>query len=169
MHLQPEVRVATEQLIQDGRIPDPGSLNAAELIFCAGFFLVYTVEEVVHSLLESHRSEDEEAILLRRTVSIRRCGGPQSASSDLPVRTTGSTQVLVKTESPQPPGESLPNPASVTRSVRGLVALVALSFHAVFEGLAVGLERSPTQVKYQYKYKFFLTTITDSLCKYSKY
>ncbi|XP_014250323.1 zinc transporter ZIP3-like [Cimex lectularius] len=183
MHLQPEVREGMEVVSKTGIIPhsllDSG-LNLSELIFCLGFFFVYLIEELVHSLLD--RTKDEEDMLaLHRSISIRkkcRAGNlipriqlPQPNQSP-PSTITASTQVLIKdsfykknsidpVENMIPPtnvfapseagsDRTLPNDTanSVAKSFRGLIAVVALSFHAVFEGLAVGLEKDTANVWY---------------------
>ncbi|XP_047109600.1 uncharacterized protein LOC124778452 [Schistocerca piceifrons] len=231
IHLQPEVRDSFRDLESCGYLWESREgLPLADLAFCAGFFTVYLVEEMVHLLLDR---EADEAVLTR-TMSLRcsrRGGRPARAvggggggggdgtvpptpapaarepPSPLPVplqlqlpptaaasATAGSgsgsnvsTQGLIRTESaigitdkqsslldagvrvnsafpfgppaglgaqgdgPMPPpgaaaGDGLPGTpgrrrASSSCSLRWLFTIVALSFHAIFEGLAVGLEK----------------------------
>ncbi|KAL1139501.1 hypothetical protein AAG570_006484 [Ranatra chinensis] len=174
MHLQPEVREATERLIAEGRLPDTiagSKINLAELVFCCGFFFVYAVEEAVHAVLDRGHAEDDEEMVLHRSMSVRRCpraGGrhlhdrPPTAIPRVnpeprprPARgPLGSGQVLIGDPLPLKTADTAssasattaPPDDAVAKSFRGLLAVVALSFHAVFEGLAVGLERSPTNV-----------------------
>nr|CAD7586798.1 unnamed protein product [Timema genevievae] len=245
LHLQPEVREGFVELQREGKIPDLGhGINLAELVFCAGFFFVYLVEELVHAVMD-RRSGDtggDEAVL-HRTMSLRRCSrhhhedqhnqgtmiprvtltgsnnnnggagadgrktlstcseetldniissGGSTGSSILSASTHGLfnnssslSTILVTdngkhspldaavhmTRGPLPKTRShhghhhhhLPHHdastekgdngeetagSTVAKSLRGLLAVLALSFHAVFEGLAVGLETSASNVWY---------------------
>ncbi|XP_063217042.1 uncharacterized protein LOC134527929 [Bacillus rossius redtenbacheri] len=239
VHLQPEVRLGFEQLVDQGLLPDTGhSVPLAELVFCAGFFFVYLVEELVHAVMDrrahSGPEEGDEAVL-HRTMSLRRCsrhqhdhgpppgtiiprvslathkGGDEalenvlssggSTGSSISASTQGLlnnssslSTILVTDASAPPPAKSSPldagaqmtggrkphrhsrghnhhhhhhhypspsendadpakprdqgTAATVAQSLRGLLAVLALSFHAVFEGLAVGLETNVTNVWY---------------------
>lgn len=217
VHLQPEVRAGFAEL-QRSRVLPPAQhgLPLAELVFCAGFFFVYLVEELVHLSLDdgAHHvgscgsdgdSNDEDAVL-HRTMSLRRCsrrdgrsGGNEGKGAAVPAEdavpatpapatvdsgSSVSTQGLIPhTDSSQSaiaekqgslldaetrmsggafpyktPGAASQGPGGVvvaaapgrntTCSLRSLLAVVALSFHAVFEGLAVGLEQSVSNVWY---------------------
>ncbi|KAE8742551.1 hypothetical protein FOCC_FOCC011903 [Frankliniella occidentalis] len=232
VHLQPEVRQGFEGLREAGLLPAE-DMQLSELVFCAGFFLVYIVEELVHLVLDGrasrHDHEDKDVVVVHRTMSIRRCaangaerggednhghhhhhhsniGGPNqmiprailapgSPAKQAPLETvvgsmaqpravdsarksiTSSTEGLINGGSPL--GSHLGSTASfpapdmnghhhhhhqhhghhhmpsgqlkdkvVPKSIRGFLTVLALSFHAVFEGLAVGLESSPSNVWY---------------------
>ncbi|CAH1407077.1 unnamed protein product [Nezara viridula] len=84
----------------------------------------------------------------------------KSQNTSPPSTITASTQVLIRdynkknsrlepvmTE-PSETASSSSEPVSVVKSFRGLLAVMALSFHAVFEGLAVGLEKNAANVWY---------------------
>nr|CAD7202458.1 unnamed protein product [Timema douglasi] len=246
LHLQPEVREGFVELQREGKIPDLGhGINLAELVFCAGFFFVYLVEELVHAVMD-RRSGDtggDEAVL-HRTMSLRRCSrhhhedqhnqgtliprvtltgsnnnnggagadgrktlstcseetldniissGGSTGSSILSASTHGLfnnssslSTILVTDNGKHSPLDAavhmtrgplakthshhghhhhhLPHHdasmgkgdnggeetagSTVAKSLRGLLAVLALSFHAVFEGLAVGLETSASNVWY---------------------
>ncbi len=224
LHLQPEVRENMHQLKDNHQLPEfvvNHGLHFADLVFCAGFFLVYTIEEVVHFILDlgSHHHEDEA--VLHRTMSLRRCakhsfgydghrksgtiiprvtlsanGGAagivpaRNTKSDIPdssllsVSTT-SRQVLLdsgggivsssssilrrphhnlsatvagdvpqisttasSTDADTESTAGSANEITTKKSFRGLFAILALSFHEVFEGLAVGLEHNVHNVWY---------------------
>lgn len=209
VHLQPEVRDTIDKLIRKNILPHT-DVPIAELVFCGGFFFVYIVEEIVHSVLDHGKIEDEDEAVLHRTMSLRRCsktkselhnhdGGTiiprvslttnQTSKSDSSVSgsTTASTQGLIKDSIPTISGKGSlaksPLDAQVRmtggpldtkiidmrggdgedqhrqdastsvnnmvkQSFRGLLAVMALSFHAIFEGLAVGLEMKTTNVWY---------------------
>lgn len=216
LHLAPEVRISVERHQANGQLPTLGTLSLSELLFCAGFFLVYFVEEAVHAALTG-KPESSEA-LLYRTVSVRRCNNQSGAST---TTTMGSSTTVSTTtrstwketnddledsendlnkRSRQQDLEDLRdgkqhqmlpaifvlssstrlsptdcnsqdnvrhhsntelnpyprmkhhehNHVTMTKntSVQGLLTVLALSFHAIFEGLAVGLEPSIGSVVY---------------------
>ncbi|XKL69187.1 hypothetical protein PGB90_006956 [Kerria lacca] len=203
LHLQPEVRESMDHLRDEGKLPEfvkKYNLHFADLVFCAGFFFVYTIEEVVHFILDmgSHHHEDEA--VLHRTMSLRRCArhsfdyerrrkgtmiprvtlGNNANKTDIPdssllsVSTT-SRQILLENGNSlvvkkplQMPTDTVPqisttasstdaetesttgsaNEITTKKSFRGLFAILALSFHEVFEGLAVGLAHNVQNVWY---------------------
>lgn len=216
LHLQPEVREGVSRLQKAGHLPnDQGTEHLGDLIFCAGFFMVFIIDEIVHSALDrfaachADRGSAEEVLhrsmsLRRRTMSIPRAslaGSPSSIpSSDTGGGTsTASIRELLKEskgkryrtsawDAPPPPGAAPEDPrhhqhahyhhnghhhqlhahkrplpgtedaekqsvklqdrgdqsddrnGGAGQSFRGLFAVLALSFHEVFEGLAIGLE-----------------------------
>lgn len=238
IHLQPEVREELEELIHEGKAPD--FENFADLVFCAGFFFVYLIEEVVHGILDRKHDHSNDETCLHRTVSLRRCnkGKEQSVedscnqgiiprvsltqNNDVKPLDIGSksnsTQVLIESgnrngtttfEQNYPSKFSSLDPETqitggnyclhsdypkvnekngdsfdskdfhsarktsptihshthglfeddsnlstsgesmkFANTFRGLFTVLALSFHAVFEGLAVGLENEVTNVWY---------------------
>jgi len=93
-------------------------------------FAVYLVEELVHLLFGV--SHDHSHAL------------PNSGSSDLETPNSSKEQ-LTKNKSSTAKRSKL---HSLFNSLSALIAVLALSFHAVFEGLAVGLESEPTDVWY---------------------
>lgn len=98
----------------------------AEFTTCIGFFLVLTVEQIVHTLhdspllLDSHGSHDQRQPLLGKGFKEQEgflIRSSSSAASSAPVQG-------------RPAGES---------SLRVYILIVALSLHSVFEGIALGL------------------------------
>ncbi|XP_060877960.1 zinc transporter ZIP3-like [Metopolophium dirhodum] len=199
LHLQPEVREGVGRLQKSGQLPNgQGTEHLGDLIFCAGFFMVFIVDEIVHSVLDRcaaghvDRSSAEEVLhrsmsLRRRTMSIPRAslagsgGSPSSVPSVTGGMSVASNKELLQNDVPCKPHDKRYRPAawesggtapSSTRfahhqqrvgdndtekqmklesgggpggvdgghSFRGLFAVLALSFHEVFEGLAIGLE-----------------------------
>ncbi|XP_076264511.1 zinc transporter ZIP1-like [Rhynchophorus ferrugineus] len=162
IHLQPEVRELFQSLEEQNKIPDIGlkGLPLSELCFCLGFFFVYLIEEVVHLFLD--RKVHDEA--LHRSLSIR-CSSRKTENMTIPRVTlnkfddgnisyiSNSNKELLNSQttidmdrhnghSHHTLNDSLKN------SFSGFLAVLALSFHAVFEGLAVGLESSVEKVWY---------------------
>ncbi|XP_011497845.1 PREDICTED: zinc transporter ZIP2-like [Ceratosolen solmsi marchali] len=162
LHLAPEVRESVELHQSNGQLVNLGSLSLAELLFCGGFFFVYLVEEAVHAAL-SDKPESSET-LLYRTVSVRRCNnGTQAGSANgagrrpsqalsgvFPLSSSASTIERPRPRELAPEHKHLPTASAthVDSSVRSLLTVLALSFHAIFEGLAVGLEPAFGSVVY---------------------
>jgi len=200
LHLQPEVREGVGRLQKSGQLPNgQGTEHLGDLIFCAGFFMVFIVDEIVHSVLDrcaaSHvdRSSAEEVLhrsmsLRRRTMSIPRASlaGSGGSPSSVPSVTGGMSvtshkELLQRNDLSCKPHDKRYSPAAWEsggtapssirfahhqqrvgdddtekqmklesgggpggvdgdHSFRGLFAVLALSFHEVFEGLAIGLE-----------------------------
>ncbi|KAK9296613.1 hypothetical protein QLX08_009446 [Tetragonisca angustula] len=145
LHLLPEVKEGLEHLTAEGKLPELG-FSLAETLTCAGFFIMYLVEESVHTHLRKKQTHR---------------GG---SSKDV----TKSTNELVEN------GQTLPNCVSghshynghghshhlpvimdekddfVISSLRGLLIVLGLSVHELFEGLAIGLESSASYVWYMF-------------------
>lgn len=196
LHLQPEVREGVSELQKSGELPSGQGLDhLGDLIFCLGFFMVFLVDEIVHSVLDrcsaSHTDKNSAEEVLHRSMSLRRRtmsipraslngGSPSSIPSVTGGISTASNKELLKESSEnryrpamwdtagsvgsddfRPNGHS--KQLSLQRfnddkekqmklesgdsdgeeeehSFRGLFAVLALSFHEVFEGLAIGLE-----------------------------
>lgn len=160
IHLQPEVRESFDNLINKNIIPEFGNgIPVSELVFCVGFFFVYLIEELVHLFLDRKLHNDA----LHRSLSARRCSkkdvsiprvtltkfddGNISYISNsnkelLNSQTTVNFEKQAHSHNHHHIDESLKN------SFGGFLAVLALSFHAVFEGLAVGLEGSVEKVWY---------------------
>lgn len=139
LHLQPEVRESIAQLEQENRIPSFGhGISTSELVFCLGFFFVYLIEEVVHRCLDQN-SESGSTVTTNDKLAIPRV---TLAKADDPITT--STKELIAAEA----ANHHHSHVVMKKSFRGLLAVLALSFHAVFEGLAVGLETGVDKVWY---------------------
>ncbi|XP_050547589.1 zinc transporter ZIP1-like [Daktulosphaira vitifoliae] len=175
LHLQPEVREGVHNLQEAGMLPEDLS-SLGDLIFCAGFFLVYFLDEIVHSILDkcSADSEDESEVVLHRSMSMRRCtmsiprasltGSPTSVPSVTGASTASINELLndskdkryhaswnnrqIRDPEEQSKSTNVGQRKSANRSFRGLFAVLALSFHEVFEGLAIGLEERIENVWY---------------------
>lgn len=199
LHLQPEVRQGVLHLQTAGRLPNgTGTEHLGDLIFCAGFFMVFIVDEIVHTLLDrcaanSDGDGDSAEEVLQRSMSLRRrtmsiprpslvssssvagvgvvggggSGGTSSTVSSFKELLRGGQQrrsVGGVTAAARGDIETriLPEPATDgTRvssrgtaggqqyhSFGGLFAVLALSFHEVFEGVAIGLEERTDDMWY---------------------
>ncbi|RZC40892.1 Zip domain containing protein [Asbolus verrucosus] len=159
IHLQPEVRESFMMLESHNKIPSIGSgIPMSELVFCLGFFFVYLIEELVHLCL--HRKLNDDA--LHRSLSIR-CSN-KKRNLTIPRVTLnkfddGNISYISNSNKELLNSQSTINfekhshshhhiDGALKNSFSGLLAVLALSFHAVFEGLAVGLEGSVQRVWY---------------------
>jgi len=176
LHLQPEVRKDISQLQLDGQLFDGhGIENLGDLIFCAGFFLVFFIDQIVHTMLDTWYVDNEPSEeVLHRSMSLRRrTAATRSTTLQTPIEPQTTSAIVehlnesseeryrsISQEVAQPTGpsnerqhvrfdigdveklasSSLKVGRPVGQSFRGLFAVLALSFHEVFEGLAIGLE-----------------------------
>ncbi|KOC60850.1 Zinc transporter ZIP3, partial [Habropoda laboriosa] len=146
LHLLPEVKEGVEHLTEEGKLPEL-SFSLAEMFLCTGFFIMYLVEESVHTYIRARKVNREE-----------------SSNKDV----SRSTNELVED------GKTPPNCASgrshynghghshhlpvimdeknefIISSLRGLLIVLGLSVHELFEGLAIGLESSASYVWYMF-------------------
>jgi len=186
LHIMPEVREGLEshsKKLGVNWLPD--------LVFCAGFFLIYLVEEGVQQVLHctTHTEQFHRSLTLRKEKvdcveepkgeindacsQVSECPTkdcyndmeiPQSESSS----PGGSTQAIYQpnakcqmkqslTSGPATSPKSLDTmnaqfhhhhhvPNATPGPIRDVFTVLALSIHAVFEGLAVGLEASSSNV-----------------------
>lgn len=98
LHLQPEVREQVEQLQHAGRLPEgPTIENLGDLIFCAGFFAVFIMDELVHWALDRFADSHERSNTgrrvraLHRSMSLRRRGQAVAADGSDPEMAAGTT------------------------------------------------------------------------------
>jgi solute carrier family 39 (zinc transporter), member 1/2/3 len=163
LHLQPEVRESVVRLQRAHRLPDgQGTENLGDLIFCVGFFLVFIIDQIVHTVLDRLYGADGDAgqEMLHRSMSLRRRDNPATTAAR--PNEIGEEQCRSLSWEMTPPTRQQQGNAAQQRqqprlgevcntvnrrppkangqSFRGLFAVLALSFHEVFEGLAIGLE-----------------------------
>jgi zinc transporter 1/2/3 len=172
LHMLPEVKELITDLQEEGEIAET-SFSLPEFIMCCGFFLVYLVEEVTHHFFHGHghghdhghsTTVPETDKVIRRSISIRKystnSGNIQNDIEDTqkgredsspPVLTISTLKEAESNETKTVIPSHMPkfdedNP--VASSLRGLLLIVALSVHEIFEGLAIGLQTSTSYVWY---------------------
>jgi zinc transporter ZupT len=96
-------------------------LPVAEMIFCAGFILVYFIERLVRFLVQRR---DERTLKTNETVVLP----PLEPDND-------GAQVRKNSHS-----------SSLVNELGHFFIIVALSFHSIFEGLAIGLQSDTESV-----------------------
>uniref|UniRef100_A0AAG5DGP9 Uncharacterized protein n=1 Tax=Anopheles atroparvus TaxID=41427 RepID=A0AAG5DGP9_ANOAO len=155
LHLLPEINHSIEALAATGALPAPEDLPfpLGEFLLTSGFFMIYLVEELVHCWM--HRRSSKARARARAATDGK--GGTMMVEpakhdhshghSHLPIGNVTAVYPVTDIDGtptvPQPP---LSAPANVNGPLRGLLIVLALSIHELFEGLAVGLERSPSAV-----------------------
>lgn len=142
MHLLPEVDENVKSLQESGDLPEM-PIHLAALIMCIGFFMMYLIEELVH--LYIHSRENKNSGSFSRVLSIRRSSseaGPSSEKTGKELE-ANNEQKEHHIHIPKEGGEDV-----MVSALRGLLIVLALSIHELFEGLAVGLEASARNVWY---------------------
>uniref|UniRef100_A0A1L8DEK4 Putative fe2+/zn2+ regulated transporter n=2 Tax=Nyssomyia neivai TaxID=330878 RepID=A0A1L8DEK4_9DIPT len=169
LHLLPEVGDNIGHLEEQGLLPT-FPFHAAEFLMCLGFFLMCLIEEIIHMYLRrsqrrctpavatetaferaSRRSFRNGSISTADLVSSNdsipqkhQMTGLDSVHAQIPA---GHTHLHGHTHLPQGSTES---EDIIVSSLRGLLVVLALSVHELFEGLAVGLESSASNVWYMF-------------------
>lgn len=117
----------------------------AALIMCSGFFMMYLVEELVHVYINSRENKSANTSFTR-VLSIRR-------TSDKPETSDKNAEPKSITDIETVTGHGHSHLAlspttddTVVATLRGLLIVLALSIHELFEGMAVGLESSAGNV-----------------------
>lgn len=116
----------------------------ASLIMCSGFFMMYLVEELVHVYINTRENKTANTSFTR-VLSIRRTSNDAGNSEEKNVerkemeagRHHGHSHIAISD-----PDDT------IVAALRGLLVVLALSIHELFEGLAVGLESSAGNVWY---------------------
>jgi len=116
-HMLPEVNHFLEYNIDHGQIEDRG-MPLAEIWVLCGFLMIYFIEEVTHFLT-------------------RRCIEPVND------KTTGQSKSLGHGHSHQMPTQVA---GGFEAALRGFMVVLAISLHAVFEGIAMGLTNNKRSV-----------------------
>lgn len=158
IHLQPEVREIFASLEAQNIIPEIGKgIPMSEFVFCLGFFFVYLIEELVHACIDRKLHNNA----LHRSLSVRRCSQKDLTiprvtlakfdDGNISYISTSNkdllnSQTTVNSEKHAHDHHHIDD--QIKNSLGGFLVVIALSFHAVFEGLAVGLESSVEKVWY---------------------
>ncbi|KAL4715986.1 hypothetical protein ACJJTC_013286 [Scirpophaga incertulas] len=165
LHLMPEIQENVAYLQSAGRLAE-FDFPLTPLLTCCGFFIMYLVEELVHMYIHSRERKNGQAAPLVRNLSVRRSGVARSDNGGQR-SVTNSTADLIDSDSikkqdietdhhhhhhhhSQHSHSHMPTELGddVTSALRGLLIVLALSIHELFEGLAVGLESSTQNVWY---------------------
>lgn len=164
-HLLPEVRATINEL-QNAHLMAETSFPLPEFLMCIGFFTIYFVSELVHTYInrrKMHTGHGADAAFTRghsvrhsRMMSDKRNGSIIAVAE--PDVENNNCQLEKCPEQLSGPGANtnhhshLHLPAQnagedfVATSLRGLLIVLALSVHELFEGMALGLEDTAVNV-----------------------
>ncbi|VVC43341.1 Zinc/iron permease [Cinara cedri] len=133
VHLMPEVRESLSTQLDESYHHYPFT----ELVVCTGFFLVYFVEESVKHVVKKHkkRSKAKTAPHCDRLLQWNSQLTAVKSADDV-----NSVSVDQGTGTPDCQIEQNNNEMSHVHNLRSLFVVLALSFHSVMEGIAIGLE-----------------------------
>ncbi|CAH0400462.1 unnamed protein product [Chilo suppressalis] len=162
MHLMPEIQHNIEWL-QHFELMRDFDFSLTPLLTCCGFFIMYLVEELVHMYIHYREKKNGVAAPLVRNLSVRRSRAAHDDSNGEKSVTNSTADLIdadsIKKRDPEidQHGHSHSHHHShmpvqlgddVTSALRGLLIVLALSIHELFEGLAVGLEATTANVWY---------------------
>ncbi|KAK0095622.1 hypothetical protein PV326_007825 [Microctonus aethiopoides] len=148
IHMLPEVTENVEALVEDGRLPHL-KFPLAEVFVCLGFFIMYLVEEIVHTKLRHRESmvENVEKKDVNRSTNELVENGQVCQGN---VHSHGHSHGYGHGHTHLPTVTTDNHHDFVISSLRGLLIVLGLSVHECFEGLAIGLESSPDAVWYMF-------------------
>ncbi|KYN27266.1 Zinc transporter ZIP1 [Trachymyrmex cornetzi] len=142
LHLIPEVAEGVQNLIESDELPQL-SFSLADMLACTGFFIMYLVEESVHTYLRKRqmttRDSNKKDVNLSTNELVEN-GQIQQCASNGHAHTGHSHIPAIMTSDDD----------FVITSLRGLLIVLGLSVHELFEGLAIGLESSANHVWYMF-------------------
>ncbi|XP_034934316.1 zinc transporter ZIP1-like isoform X2 [Chelonus insularis] len=144
LHMLPEVKENVESLVDGGILPDY-HFPWAETFVCTGFFIMYLVEEIVHTKLrqrEQHEVKHVEKDVNHSTNELVENNGCVVGHGHSHGYGHGHTHL--------PAPVMTDHHDFVISSLRGLLIVLGLSVHELFEGLAIGLEGSANYVWYMF-------------------
>ncbi|XP_050080637.1 zinc transporter ZIP1-like [Anopheles maculipalpis] len=157
LHLLPEINHSIEELVETGALPEPDDLPfpLGEFLLTSGFFMIYLTEELVHWWMHRRSANARAASNVEKPVDTIAIDEAHSKGhelshghSHLPVGNVTAVYPITDIDGTPTVPSAVPAPAvaSANGPLRGLLIVLALSIHELFEGLAVGLERSPSAV-----------------------
>ncbi|XP_044269653.1 zinc transporter ZIP1-like [Tribolium madens] len=152
LHLLPEV---AESIENQESFTKYQVLPLAELLMCAGFFVMYFVEECVHFYLHQrelnfHLKSARSSISVSRGQMEEKSDEDMVPPPDVVIPDQGYQQYHHHIDHSHVDHSHMVIEDSTIISIRGFLVVLALSVHELFEGLAVGLESSSSNVWYMF-------------------
>lgn len=146
VHMLPEIREMLENEFSE-------HLPMAELLVCAGFFLVFLVEQIAQALMVKRQSNRQvghhsQNDYNKDPVQLRSVAGIDRETSGSGVEAAPTTIEPNKTEPVEQHtlGHSHAADLKNMHVFRAILVVLALSIHSVFEGMAIGFERDSKDV-----------------------
>lgn len=131
------MRTTFIQAAQVGDWPVLEQYPFAEVVICIGFFAVYLLEELGEKLIK-HGDDEGPAQ-----------GNPESREHSRPqplLGSEGGSHSHADHAHSHGPSINPEDQKSVTAAIRGFLLVAALSFHSIFEGMAIGLQPALSDV-----------------------
>lgn len=145
----------TIALLTDQELLPKMDFNLGELLMLIGFFVIYLIEELVHTYLHRHQHKLKKAreaeqyedpfvrgLNVRNSALGKGLPDSQNSVTDLipaePVKRHIDEHRHSHSHIPVPHDDE----DVLVSSLRGLLIVLALSIHELFEGFAVGLEKT---------------------------
>lgn len=166
MHLLPEIDETIGVLQSEGHLP-AWDFSLANFLMSVGFFIIYFVEEIVHAYLrkqQKRQAQEHQAFVRGHSAreSLRNAINRPVADSENTnngVSSVSTADLVEKQDAHNHQSHNhhhhshIPAIADddlIVSSIRGLLIVMALSVHELFEGLAVGLEQTTATVWYMF-------------------
>ncbi|XP_015590306.1 zinc transporter ZIP1 [Cephus cinctus] len=144
LHLLPEVIEGVDELVEHGSLPKV-SISLAILFMCSGFFVIYFVEELVHLyIVKTHKAN-----VTQSKKNLCKSDNDLVEAGQINGTANSQSNALGHGHSHLPPTLENSDDFLIT-SLRGLLIVLGLSVHELFEGLAIGLESSASSVWYMF-------------------
>jgi len=125
-HMLPEVNLFLQYNIDHGQLSDTG-FPLAEIWVLCGFFMIYFIEELTHNFMSRCGPKEESAVSNEEEKrKMLNGGGGHGHSHDIP--------------------QGLGDNGGFEAALRGFLVVLAISLHAVFEGIAMGLTNNTRSV-----------------------
>lgn len=141
VHMIPEVRTSFVQASKVGDWPLLELYPFAEVVICIGFFAVYLLEEMGEKMIK-HDPPEENAHEMERSKSQSLLG----LEIDGHQRKNSNHHSHGDHAHAHGPALSAEEQKSVAAAIRGFLLVAALSFHSIFEGMAIGLQPTLSDV-----------------------
>lgn len=176
LHLLPEINSQIAFLKKEEVLPEM-NLNLGELLMMIGFFIIYLIEELVHGYLHRHqmkkkneeklkkKSDDDLNDTFMRGISARNSAHKREFSEDQAATFPENLEAQRGNHRHDHNGHGHSHMVPMTAdgdgedmlvtSLRGLLIVLALSIHELFEGFAVGLEKHATGKLKYHKIEYF--------------
>jgi len=164
-HMLPEVNEVLRMGYKDGSLTKP-KVPLAEILVICGFLMIYLIEEIAHLLLHTFKLAKDESTgnitsNLQQTDSESTIATSKASTELLGQQEEFSVQCVcgrqlkcatMRACAPKNPQSTdvLANIKKVSFQVamRGFFIMLAISLHAVFEGIAMGLGKKASMVWY---------------------
>jgi len=124
-HMLPEVNLFLQYNIDHGQLPNTG-LPLAEIWVLCGFFMIYAIEELTHFFTSRCSHEKVHSSTKEEKSKMLNGNGGHGHSHDIP--------------------QGIVEEGGFEAALRGFLVVLAISLHAIFEGIAMGLTNNTRSV-----------------------